>query len=246
MDHCSELKRLFPAQKSIPVICAHRGGKENVPENSMAAFQQSASNGIHCMENDIQLTKDNEIIVLHDDTVDRTSNGKGPVREMTLKDLQKLDFGSWYHTKFKKERVPTLNKFLNVCNGVPLIEIKKYNNYSEKLESILIQQLNSCGRLYTSIIHSFDLDVLQRLHQLDNNLLLGYLIEELPANIPEWIGGIHPSKELLTKDNLAEWRGQSLWVAAWTYVNPTEFSNPLLHPDILITDIPLQAKKILK
>ena len=246
MDHCSELKRLFPSQKSIPIICAHRGGKENVPENSMAAFQQSASNGIHCMENDIQLTKDNEIIVLHDDTVDRTSNGKGPVREMNLKDLQKLDFGTWYHSKFKKERVPTLNNFLNVCNGVPLIEIKKYDNYSEKLESILIQQLKSCDRLYTSIIHSFDFDVLQRLHQLDNNLLLGYLIEELPVNIPEWIGGIHPSKELLTKDNLAEWRGQSLWVAAWTYVNPTEFFNPLLHPDILITDIPLQAKKILK
>lgn len=245
MEHCNELKRLFPSQKKLPVICAHRGGKENVPENTLAAFQQSANQGIHCMENDIQLTKDNEIIIIHDDTVDRTTNGKGAIRDLTLKELQALDFGSWYDSKFKEEKVPTLKNFLSICKGVPLIEIKKYENYSEKLETILLSELKACGRLYTSIIHSFDLDVLERLHRINSNLLLGYLIEEITEEIPEWVGGIHPNKSLLTVDTLAEWRDQSLWIAAWTYTKTSEFSNPELHPDILITDIPIQAKQML-
>ena len=245
LEHCRELQKLFPIQKPGPIICAHRGGKENVPENTIAAFQQSANSGIHCMENDIQLTKDNQIIILHDETLDRTTNGKGAIREMTLKDIQNIDFGSWYDTKFKEERVPTLKKFLTICQGVPLIEIKKYNAYSEKLETTLISELKYCGRLYSSIIHSFDLDVLQRLHHLDNNLLLAYIVEETPPEIPDWVGGIHPNKDLLTVEALANWREQGLWVAAWTYCNPSEFSNAELHPDILITDIPLKAKQLL-
>ena len=129
---------------------------------------------------------------------------------------------------------------------MPLIEIKKYANYSEKIEPILLAELKATGRLYTSIIHSFDLDVLERLHRLNANLLLGYLVEEIPEEIPDWVGGIHPNKNLINIDNLAEWRDQSLWIAAWTYTKIDELSNAELLPDILITDIPIQAKQLLK
>lgn len=243
MEHCSELQRLFPQQKKLPIICAHRGGKENVPENSLAAFQQSAKNGIHCMENDIQLSKDNEIVILHDKTIDRTSNGQGAARDLTLKEMQKFDFGSWFDPKFHEERIPTLKQFLTICKGVPLIEIKKYDDYSEKIEPLLMAELKAAGRLYTSIIHSFDLEVLERLHKLNSQLLLGYLIEEISVDIPDWVGGVHPRKQLLNADTLSNWRDQSLWIAAWTYTKVTEFSDPEILPDILITDIPLEAKE---
>lgn len=246
MNHSQVLQRLFPSQNSLPIICSHRGGKENVPENTMAAFKQSAEHGIHCMENDIQLTKDNQIIIIHDPTVNRTTDGKGAVSNFTLKELQTLDFGSWYNPKFKNERVPTLKNFLSVCKGVPLIEIKKYKGYSEKLESVLVEELKTNGRIYTSIIHSFDLDVLERLNQIDEKLNLGYLIEEIPSEIPNWVGGIHPHKKLLNADSLADWRNKGLWVASWTFTKISEFSNAKILPDIIITDIPIAAKNYFK
>lgn len=239
----NELKKIFPKQNKWPIICAHRGGKENVPENTLAAFTQSAANGITCMENDIQLTKDNEIVIIHDHTADRTSNGKGEIREMTLEQIQKFDAGSWFHPNFKDQKIPTLKQFLNICTGVPLIEIKKYEKYSEKLESILIAQLAACGRLYSSILHSFDLDVLERLNRLNKDLNLGYLVEEIPNDIPDWVGGIHPEKKLLNQENLLEWREQGLWVASWTFTKLSELDNKEDLPDIIITDIPLAAAK---
>lgn len=246
MNHSPALKRLFPSQNLQPIICSHRGGKENVPENTMASFTQSAEHGIHCMENDIQLTKDNQIIIIHDPTLNRTTNGKGAVCDFTLKELQTLDFGSWYNPTFKNERVPTLKSFLSVCKGVPLIEIKKYKGYSEKLESVLVEELKANDRLYTSIIHSFDLDVLERLHFIDNKLNLGYLIEENSSEIPNWVGGIHPHKKLLNIDSLEEWRNKGLWVASWTFTKTKEFSNAKILPDIIITDIPIEAKDYFK
>lgn len=242
MNHSQALQKLFPSQKSFPIICSHRGGKENVPENTMASFKQSAASGIHCMENDIQLTRDNQIIIIHDPTLNRTTNGKGAVSDFTLKELQTLDFGSWFSPLFRGERVPTLADFLSVCKGVPLIEIKKYDGYSEKLETVLIEELKKHNRLYTSIIHSFDLDVLDRLHQIDKDLNLGYLIEEIPSEIPNWVRGIHPDKKLLIAALLEEWRKKGLWVAAWTYAKISEFSNLKILPDIIITDIPIKAK----
>jgi len=242
MKHSQTLQKLFANQKALPIICSHRGGKENVPENSMASFKQSAANGIHCMENDIQLTRDDKIVIIHDSTVNRTTNSKGAVRELSLSELQTLDAGTWFNPSFKNERIPTLEEFLGVCKGVPLIEIKKYERYSEKLEVVLLETLKIYNRLYSSIIHSFDLDVLERLHKLDKNLNLGYLIEEPTIEIPKWVKGIHPEKDLLNEENLLEWRSKKLWVASWTYTNVSQFSNSKILPDIIITDIPIEAK----
>ena len=110
---------------SVDVI-AHRGASAYAPENTIAAFGLAHEMGADWFELDCTLTRDDEIIVIHDDTVDRTTDGTGRVVELTLEDLKKLDAGTWKDPKYAGERLPTLLESLNFARdriGV-YIEIK--------------------------------------------------------------------------------------------------------------------------
>lgn len=124
-------------------LCAHRGAMATHPENTLAAFQAAIDAGVQMIEFDVQLTKDHQLVIMHDKTIDRTTNGIGMASEYTLAELKKLDAGSWKGEKFKGEKIPTLaetleimplNIWLNVhIKGEGLIgrlvaeEILKYN-----------------------------------------------------------------------------------------------------------------------
>ena len=94
-------------------VVAHRGLSAEAPENTFDSFDLAISNGIEHIEFDVQLTKDNEVVIIHDDTVDRTSNGAGYVSEKNLKELKNLDFGSWFSGKFKCIKIPTFEELLD-------------------------------------------------------------------------------------------------------------------------------------
>jgi glycerophosphoryl diester phosphodiesterase len=93
-------------------ICAHRGASQTHPENTLSAFREAIRLGAHQIELDVALTKDARLVLMHDRTVDRTTNGSGPVAELTLEEIKKLDAGSWKHRRFAGERVPTLGEAL--------------------------------------------------------------------------------------------------------------------------------------
>jgi len=93
-------------------ICAHRGANDTHPENTLAAFQEAIRLGAHMIEFDVRLSKDEELVIMHDKTVDRTTNGSGEVADLTLSELKTLDAGSWKHPKFKGEKIPTLSETL--------------------------------------------------------------------------------------------------------------------------------------
>ena len=100
-------------------VAAHRGNVENAPENTMPAFTDAYGIDVDMIELDLRMTKDHEIVVIHDATVDRTSDGTGMVSEMTLAELKKLDFGVKYSEKFRGTRIPTFREFLDKHgNGV--------------------------------------------------------------------------------------------------------------------------------
>ena len=87
---------------------AHRGASGYAPENTMAAFEKAFEMRADMLELDVQLSKDGQVVVIHDSSVERTTNGQGKVGDLTLEEvLRKLDAGSWYHTEFKGEVVPT-------------------------------------------------------------------------------------------------------------------------------------------
>lgn len=106
--HAGELDVRMPARG----ICAHRGASDTHPENTLAAFREAIRLGAHMIEFDVALTKDGQLALVHDATVDRTTNGSGRVSDLTLSELKTLDAGSWKGQEFKDERIPTLDETL--------------------------------------------------------------------------------------------------------------------------------------
>lgn len=95
-------------------VCAHRGATEHHPENTLPAFEEAIRLGAQMIEFDVQLSKDGALVIIHDDTVDRTTDGNGQVSHKNLKELRQLDAGSWKSLRFKNTRIPTLEEVLDL------------------------------------------------------------------------------------------------------------------------------------
>jgi len=106
--HAGEQDVRMPARG----ICAHRGANDTHPENTLTAFSEAIRLGVHMIEFDVALSKDGQLVLMHDATVDRTTDGSGRVSDLTLDELRALDAGSWKGQEFKGERAPTLDEAL--------------------------------------------------------------------------------------------------------------------------------------
>lgn len=98
-------------------IFAHRGSSGTHPENTLAAFRAAAALPIDGVEIDVHLTKDGEVVVIHDEKINRTTDGKGYVKDMTLEELKQVDAGSWFSEEWRGERIPTLDEVFEVFEG---------------------------------------------------------------------------------------------------------------------------------
>jgi glycerophosphoryl diester phosphodiesterase len=131
-------------------ICAHRGANETHPENTLAAFREAVRLGAHMVEFDVQITKDKHLVIMHDKSVDRTTNGKGLVSNLTLSEIRKLDAGSWKSPGFKGEKVPVLKEALAVFPKNIWLNIHLKGN--EELGRETAKVLLSSGRIRQGVI----------------------------------------------------------------------------------------------
>ena len=142
------------------MIAGHRGTCANAPENTLASFRlarERGGEGAIC-ETDVQLTKDEELVLIHDDTVDRTTNGKGLVSEMTAAELEKLDAGSWFGEQFAGERIPLLRDALVLARKIGVtyqMELKTYDR-NELLFAKLKAMIDDLGAADLLHFSSFD------------------------------------------------------------------------------------------
>src|SRR5690625_2320633 len=163
-------------------IFAHRGSSGTHPENTMIAFKEAEKVGVDGIEIDVHYTKDDKLAVIHDDTVDRTTNGTGPVREHTLAELQNLDAGSWFSKKYKYERIPALQEVLQWVSGFPHlvlnIELKyvalDYVGFEEKI----IQEVEQYGLVERVIFSSFNHEALKKISDLNPKIECAVLYME--------------------------------------------------------------------
>ncbi len=190
----------------VPLKIGHRGAAGYCPENTFVSFRQALQLGVDFLEVDIQMTKDGELVIIHDATVNRTTNGKGKVKDLTLKEIQALDAGSWFHPKFAGEKVPDFSEFLDEFaekTGL-LIELKNPSQYP-KIEEKVAEELKkrglSSGEKAKIIVQSFDRNSMIHFHQLLPAIPIGVLVKNRPIN------GI-PNKDLYSFSSFA------------TYVNP--------------------------
>jgi glycerophosphoryl diester phosphodiesterase len=131
------------------VIIAHRGFSSKAPENTIAAFDLAVEHGFTNIELDVQLTADDKLVIIHDDLVDRTTNGKGPVRSFNLVGLQALDAGSWFAPSFAEERIPTLQAVLERYAGAIHLHLELKSNETNLADKVA-ELLESCGWLLDS------------------------------------------------------------------------------------------------
>ncbi len=118
-----------------PFIIAHRGASAYAPENSLAAFSLALKQEADAIELDVKLTKDNQVIVMHDQTVNRTTNGSGYVKDLLLSEIRKLDCGSHFDVEFKGEKVPTLDEVLAQVGKITYVNIE-LTNYSTPIDEL--------------------------------------------------------------------------------------------------------------
>ncbi|WP_180960325.1 glycerophosphodiester phosphodiesterase [Neobacillus cucumis] len=171
-------------QHHSPIKIGHRGAAGYSPENTFASFHKALLLGVDYLELDVQMTKDSELVVIHDATVNRTTNGKGKVRDFTLKEIQTLDAGSWFDPKFCGEKVPSFCEVLDEFAGKVgiLLEIKNPNLYpgiEEKIADELIKRDLTHHEGPQVIVQSFDQQCLKRFHQLIPSIQIGVLLKKI-------------------------------------------------------------------
>ncbi len=151
---------------------AHRGGEDSFSENTFAAFDGALSLGTRWVESDLRLSRDGEIVLIHDAYVDRTTDGDGAVSDMSVAELKQLDAGSWFDRAFQGERIPTLAEFFQRYRGArnALLEVKDAGLVEERL-TYLISQLDVHESV---IIIGFDRESLEKIKSMDNRIQIGW------------------------------------------------------------------------
>jgi glycerophosphoryl diester phosphodiesterase len=143
------------SQFSRPIIFGHRGACAHAPENTLASFRLAVEEGADFIELDAKLSKDQQVMVIHDPTVDRTTNGKGKVNELTLTDLKTLDAGSHFDSKFAGEKLPTLDEVFKAVGKQIYVNVE-LTNYSSKNDALipLVAEVVKANQMEDRVIFS--------------------------------------------------------------------------------------------
>jgi len=167
-----------------PWIIGHRGFAAQYPENTLAAFQAAIAAGAAMIELDVMLSRDRKVVVIHDETLERTTNGRGAVADLTLAELKQLDAGSWYHPRFAGQRLPELSEVLDLVNGrVYLnIEIKSsaYESHhpADAIETQVVELLRQKKLLDSGMISSFNAHVLEQVASMPDAPVIAYISDK--------------------------------------------------------------------
>ena len=208
------------------IIEAHRGARAEAPENTLAAFQRALDLKAPSIELDIHPAADGTLMVIHDDTLDRTTDGTGPVAALVLRDLRKLDAGAKFQAGFAGERIPTLNEAMGrvaPTSTLLNIEIKRPPPGMRVAEGV-VQLLRHYGKAGRYVVSSFDADALLAVRRLAPEVQLALIGEaaDVLARARElrlpWIHCSHPS---LTAELVRQAHEAGIHVGVWT-VNDSE------------------------
>ncbi|MEQ8710228.1 MAG: glycerophosphoryl diester phosphodiesterase [Rhodospirillales bacterium] len=216
----------------LPPVIGHRGAARFAPENTLAGIRRGAELGARMVEFDVQPTRDGVVVLMHDTTVDRTSNGTGPVAEMTHQQFAGLDAGSWFSPEFAGEPAPTLVETLTLCGELGLranVEIKPDLPDVERAVDLVLKDIEAVWSFDASgpVISSFSPDVLRVCRQRSSGIPLGVLVwkdkswwPELAADIGAM--SVHFSRRNLRKTDVEAALQADLKVAVYTVNDPPE------------------------
>jgi len=165
---------LTDKQKSKVILTGHRGAAGLAPENNISSIKKALELNVDRVEIDVQQTKDKVVISMHDKSIDRTTNGKGLVKDLTYNEILKYSAGIKFAKEFESDKVPTLNEVFETVNGnaVLVIEIKDGNDYYKGIEQRVVDAINKYDAKKWTIIHSFNDKALKKVNKIDSTIIL--------------------------------------------------------------------------
>lgn len=238
-----------------PVIIAHRGASAYAPENTMISFNKAVEMDAGGIELDVQLSKDGHVVVIHDEQIDRTSNGKGWVKDLTLEELKAYDFGGWFSKEYKDERISTLDEILSrfkSWHGIINIEIKNGLVIYPDIEKKVVEVVKRYNAQNRTIISSFNHYSLMRVKEFLPQVRIGLLyVADLinPWQYAKNLGvyAIHPLFYSLTSDIVSDSIANGIKINTYTVDKPeTIKSLAVMGADGIITNVPDVASKALE
>ncbi len=241
-----------------PTIFAHRGASAHAPENTLAAFTLALLHNADAIELDAKLSADGHVVVIHDQTVDRTTNGSGKVAELPLKALKKLDAGSFFDVAYCGEPIPTLNEVFEVVGQRTFInvELTNYASPQDDLPDKVVELVKKHHLTDSVLFSSFNPRTLLRTQALLPEVPVGLLT--LPGwhgwPLRSWLGyrlvryqALHPAGDDTTPRLVAQIHRRGCRVHVWTVNDPAEMQR-LFHlgVDGIFTDDPRLARQVLQ
>ncbi|MFL0584755.1 glycerophosphodiester phosphodiesterase [Solibacillus silvestris] len=230
---------------------AHRGATAYTPENTIAAFDLAVDMKADYIEIDVQRSKDGELVLIHDTTVDRTTDGTGKVGDLTLEQLRSLDAGSWKGEQFAGEPIPTFEEILDHYHGKIgiLIELKApelYPGIEEQVAAALIERNLHKPQNEKIIIQSFNFESIKKMDQLLPKVPIGVLTSnradttlEALQEFSTYADWFNPSYGIVTKELVNQVHSLGMQIGSWT-VRSQEAADFLFEMgvDAIISDYP--------
>lgn len=236
---------------SKPAVFAHRGARRVAPENTLPAFDRALAMGVAGIEFDVHLTTDGRLVVIHDFTVDKTTDGRGAVTAMSAAEVRRLDAGSHFDVAFAGVQVPFLEEVLDLVGDRCRlnIEIKSMNPYANDASAAVAAVIRDRNLYAQVLVSSFNPVTLIKLRHLDPKIALGMLYGgEMPEFLRQvWAGPLihpeaqHPEHTLIDAAYMQWARTLACAVNTWT-VNDVEEARRLaaLGVDVIMSDVPDQ------
>ena len=251
MEKINDIKHFNP-----PWTIAHRGYRQRYPENTLAAFQAAMAAGAQMIELDVMLSRDRRPVVVHDDTLERTTNGTGAVKDFTLEELKKLDAGSWFEPRFADQRLPELSEVLALAGGRTRVNIEiKAQAYEsghppDAIENQVVAMVRKMNLQDCALISSFEIDFLAQIAAMEDPPAIA-LISHTPASkrivdicahlkVFSW----HPDHRIVTQRQVDRMHGVGLKVFAYNVDTLEDYGKMMdMGVEGVITDDPLAARQ---
>ena len=233
-------------------IFAHRGDASNAPENTLEAFRKAMVAGAEGLELDVQLTQDQQVIVVHDEWLGRTIPGRGRVADHTLKDLQEMDAGGWFGDAFRGESAPSLSDVFDLCQGKPVkinVELKTgrydYPGLVERVAAIISES----GWTEKVVISSFNHASLRQMKQVAPDIACAALVNNRMLEPWSYVSShgfqaVHVERHACDAEVVRECHQRGIAVRAWT-VNDEKAARKLFEAGVdgIITDKPAEMRQ---
>ncbi len=232
-----------------PLVLGHRGASKVAPENTLPSFRAALDQGADGFELDAQLSADGVPVVIHDFSLERTTDGRGSVTAHTLAELRRLDAGAWFAPELAGTRIPTLEEVLELARGraIANVELKTLDARSGRLEAAVVRLVERLGMEQQVLLSSFNPASLWWVWRANPRLARGLLYaEDQPFYLRQrWLRSLarpdamHPSRTAATREHVHAAKVRGFRVNVWTVDDPGEARRLMdLDVDGIITNRP--------